>query len=97
MSLEDLTLGQLADAATELRELRRRLAELLAANTREVERRRRAELVVLDLFRVTEREYWAEDMKRLRWCPSCNALDADPCRTEETMTALPDQHAERFR
>lgn len=105
MTLDDLTLGELADAVNELRRLRERVQDLLVANTREVERRRRVEdaadrvLSVLAEWPTYLEADLSAALTELRGviasCPICGAFGGLPCRTENVAAALPTPHPER--
>lgn len=101
MTLDSMTLGQIADAVTELRRLREQVTQLQASGTREVERRRRLESTLAEALRLAELYggWNPEDLAMLRHainaCPACGSSGDEPCRTENVRAALPVPHEER--
>lgn len=101
-ALEDITLEQIATAILEVRRLRERVDELLGANTREVERRRRVEVAANGLLEVIRDPFGditearvAALRRAINACPRCGALSGEPCRTDNVAAALPTPHEER--
>jgi hypothetical protein len=102
--LDDLRIGELADAILELRRLREQVTELQGANNREVERRRRLARIVRGVVKDLRAEPWeAKTVLAARIalgaavgaCPRCGEMGDDPCRTENLRAALPSPHPER--
>lgn len=95
MNLDDVTIGDLADAVLELRRLRAQVVELQDANTREVERKR--QVIEAARYVLASIDGFEGIKDRLRHainaCPKCGAVE--PCRTDNVKAALPVQHAER--
>ena len=102
MTIEEM-LKTLADFVVERQRLREQVDQLQAANTREVERRRRVEeaaRAVVDEPVGGGVEH-ARALEQLRFalnaCPVCGAISGEPCKTGSVGAGLPVQHPERIR